>query len=51
MKFVLTLLFICFTTNIFNPLKYTFLLLFTTYNINPDKLKKNNTVPTIPNNY
>ncbi len=46
-KFVLTLLFICFTTNIFSPLKYIFLFLFTTYNITPAKLKKNNTVPTI----
>ncbi len=46
-KFVLTLLFICFNTNIFNPLKYIFLFLFVTYNITPAKLKKNNTVPTI----
>jgi hypothetical protein len=41
------LYYICFATNIFNPLKYAFLLLFTIYNITPYKLKKNNTVPTI----
>ncbi len=39
-KFVLTLLFICLMINIFKPLKEDFFILFTTYNINPDKLKE-----------
>ena len=49
-KFVFTLLFICFTINIFKPLKYIFLFFLTIYKINPDKEKKNKNVPTTPSN-
>ena len=49
-KFVFILLFICFTINIFKPLKYIFLFFLTIYKINPDKEKKNKNVPTTPSN-
>ena len=49
-KFVFTLLFICFTINIFKPLKYIFLFFLTIYKINPDKEKKNKNVPNTPSN-
>ena len=46
--FVFILLFNCLNTNIFVPLRYTFLLDCITLNINPDKDQNIPIVPTIP---